>query len=103
MRLYLLAAIATLPLCACCAPRTTPPRCSITQTTTEVEAALSGKSRTEVEAYFGRKPDKGYGQTSWVYRGKFFEPGEKRVCTSAVVVFSHFDPDKVWSVGFDCP
>jgi|SanBayMetagenome_1026888.scaffolds.fasta_scaffold53420_2 hypothetical protein len=103
MHLYLLAAIAALPICSCSALRTTPSRSGIKQTTAEVEAALAGKSRAEVEAYFGRKPDGDYGQTSWVYRGNFFEPGEKRVCTSAVVVFSHFEPDKVWSVGFDCP
>jgi len=74
--------------------------CAAVRTTQEVNSALVGKSREEVEEYFGRRPDKVYGQTSYVYSGKFYEPNEKIAYNAAVVVFSHFDPDTVWSVGF---
>ena len=82
--------VATVMLCACSAVRTTK----------EVNSALVGKSRADVEEYFGRAPDEDHGTTSCVYRGKFAEPGERTTYKAAVVVFSHFNPDTVWSVGF---
>lgn len=74
--------------------------CSTARTTQEVNSALVGKSRAKVAEYFGRKPDEDHGQTSYVYYGKFAEPGGKSGYKAAVVVFSHFDADTVWSVGF---
>jgi len=74
--------------------------CSAVRTTRELNSALAGKSRAQVVEYFGRKPDENHGQTSCVYYGKFAEPGGKSAYKAAVVVFSHFDADTVWSVGF---
>lgn len=91
--------MAALALCACSTARTTKDAANVMQSTLEVDAALKGKTRLEVEEYFGRKPDKDM-QATCLYRGKFYTPGEKNVWTTAVVVFSHFEPDQVWSVAF---
>jgi len=74
--------------------------CSTVRTTQELNSALVGKSRAEVAKYFGRKPDEDHGQTSQVYYGDFADPAESTTYRAAVVVFSHFEPDTVWSVGF---
>jgi len=82
--------VVTVMLCACSAVRTTK----------EVNSALVGKSRADVEEYFGRQPDEGHGETSYVYSGRFVDSDDESVYENAVVVFSHFEPDTVWSVGF---
>lgn len=96
MKWRLLMLVAALLAGACASA---PPALSDAQSTVAVSAALTGKSRLDVEKYFGRKPDKDL-QTTQIYRGNFYTPGENNTWSTAVVVFSHFDPNQVWSVAF---
>lgn len=88
-------------VCGCAVTRVAPNDATAPKTIQEVKAELVGQSRAEVKSYFGREPDEVHGQTSFVYLGNFSDPVDESYYTAAVVVFSHFDPDKVWAVGFD--
>lgn len=56
-------------------------------TTTQTEKDLINLDKSQVKAYFGRKPDKTSGSNTWIYEGTFYDPDAEVSMTECWVNF----------------
>ena len=80
MRSLIIASLLCSPvlLCAMEAPA---------KTTTQIEKDVKGLTKSQVKAYFGRKPDKALDSVTWYYKVKVYDPDAETHFTYIAVTF----------------
>ncbi len=68
------------------------------KSTADIKSELTGKTKAEVKAYFGRPPDQATGESMWRYKGQFIDTDAEKTFPMAVVTFGQ--DDKVMLVMF---